>query len=385
MTQPSRKYRVLTLCSLVHGFNHSYWTILPPLLPIIITEFRISTLEAGLLVSAFFLPYATFQLPVGAVADRVDRRLLIGLGLLLSATGTALSGYAPNFWALLLFQVVAGLGGATYHPSAIAVISQNFPSGERGRAYGLHGIATNLGFFATPLAVIYMATWGWRTPFLILGPLGAVVSAIFLLLVGRQINPAAAKGHERMVLTLRNHSLLKLASINASVAVVDRGIVTFLPLFLTVIYKFDIAQAGQMLSLFFLLGLAGQLLGGYLTDRTDRRVLMAAMLAVIGGAMVVYASASSLIIAIPVLAVVAVAIFSTFPLTETLATTLLPEANRGSGLGVYFTVSSMVGAFSPYIVGGIIAAVGYQPAYFALAAVALVGVPISVSAKVPNR
>ncbi|MEM3737044.1 MAG: MFS transporter [Candidatus Bathyarchaeia archaeon] len=372
-----RRYKILALCSLVHGLNHSYWVILPPLLPILIKEFEISTTEAGLLASAFFIPYAIFQLPIGSIADRVDRRLLIGLGLLLSAVGIFLSGLAPNYWTLLIFQAVAGFGGGTYHPSAIAVIAQNFPSEERGRAYGLHGIATNLSFFITPLMVTHLATWGWRTPFLLFGLLGVVASAIFLPLAGRQANSATVEERKRMTFVLRNRQLLKLSSINASVTVVDRGVVTFLPLLLTVIYSFDVAQAGSTLSLFFLFGLAGQLIGGYLTDRIDRRVLLTAMLTAIGIGTLAFALAPSPLLALPTVAIVAIFLFSTFPLTETLATTFLPEASRGSGLGVYFTISSGVGAFSPYLIGGLIAILGYQPAYLSLAFVAFAGVLIS--------
>jgi len=385
LAHQSRRRRVLTLCSLVHGFNHSYWVILPPLLPIIISEFEISTLKAGLLASAFFLPYAAFQLPVGYIADRADRRLLIGLGLLLSATGTTLTGFAPNYGALLLLQALAGLGGATYHPAALALIAHFFPSEERGRATGFHGISTNLSFFITPVAVIYMAAWGWRTPFLIFGLLGAAVSAVFLLLIGRQAGSTITERREGMRALLRSSSFLRLAGISSSIAVVDRGIVTFLPLFFTVVYGFGVISAGQALALFFLSGLAGQLLGGYLTDRIDRKLLLAILLTVIGSATVALALAPSPLLALLMLATLAVAIFSSFPLTETVATTLFPATSRASGLGVYFTICIGIGAVSPYVIGDAIASLGYQPAYIILALVAFAGIPLTLRTKIPNR
>ncbi|MFQ5762176.1 MAG: MFS transporter, partial [Candidatus Bathyarchaeia archaeon] len=183
---PPARYRVLSLCSLVHSSNHSFWVVVPVVMPLLIKDFQISIAEAGFLVSVFFITYALSQLPFGSFADRVDRRWLIGIGLGVMSIGMVLSGLAPNFWWLLLFQGIAGIGGGTFHPTSLALISDNFPVRERGRALGIHGVAASVAFFVTPWVMVYFLELGWRTPFLILGAFGIIIAVGFTALVGPQ-------------------------------------------------------------------------------------------------------------------------------------------------------------------------------------------------------
>jgi len=103
---------------------------MPLLLPLMMTELKLSYLEAGLAVSMFFISYALFQLPVGFIARRVDKRYLLGPGLAVSCVGMMLTSTASNFPQLLIFQAVSGLG--SFIPSQLWLAS-SFPPGSNPR------------------------------------------------------------------------------------------------------------------------------------------------------------------------------------------------------------------------------------------------------------
>ena len=371
------KYRALTLTSLIHGVNHSFWVIVPVVLTFVIQEFQVSVAEAGLLFTAFLVSYALSQLPVGSIADRVDRRWLIGIGLGVTSVGMILSSFANTFAELLAYQIIAGIGGGTFHPSSISIISDHFNDKERGRALGLHGFAASLALFLSPLAVSYFLGLGWRFPFLAMGLTGLFFTVIFVSLVGKQkkLNPGKM-GYVDVV--SHNRPLLFLASAGALLAMSERGLVTFLPLFLIVSYGLSVMLASQLFAFLFLLAIPGQIIGGLLTDRVNRRLLAATLGSIVTVMLLVLSVKPPQVLILPILALLGIAVYGLIPLLDTLIVGTIPAAGRGKGLGAYFTISITVGAFSPVISGQIIDHYGFQIIYVILATIAFISLPIIV-------
>lgn len=369
------KYRALTLTSLIHGVNHSFWVIVPIILTFVIQEFHVSIAEAGLVFTAFLVSYALFQLPVGTIADRVDRRWLIGIGLGVTSVGMILSSFAQTFAELLIYQVIAGIGGGTFHPSSISIISDHFNDKERGRALGLHGFAASLALFLSPLAVSRFLGLGWRFPFLAMGVIGLVFTAIFISLSGKQkkLNPGTM-GYVEVV--SHNRPLLFMASAGALLTMSERGLVTFLPLFLIVSYGLSATLASQHFAFLFLLAIPGQIIGGLLTDKINRRQLAATLGSIVIIMLLVLSVKPPQALILPILALLGIAVYGLIPLVDTVIVGTIPAAGRGKGLGAYFTISITVGALSPVISGQIIDHFGFQIIYMILAAIAFAGLPI---------
>jgi len=125
--------------------------ILPTILPTLISDFQISLYTAGLLVSCFALPYALLQTPFGYLSDRIGRKRILVIGLFIYSFATLLSGLSQNSLQLGMTQFLAGVGGATYHPSGISLLSFVVDRKKLGQAQGFHQSGGAIGSFIAPL------------------------------------------------------------------------------------------------------------------------------------------------------------------------------------------------------------------------------------------
>jgi MFS family permease len=99
------------------------------------------------------------SLPLGRLADRVGRRAIMLLGIVLAATGGCLVPLAAEYWAVTLGTFLVGLGWSCINVTAVAVIADTTGPAERGRAVGtndtLNGIASiSLPLLAGPLIAV---------------------------------------------------------------------------------------------------------------------------------------------------------------------------------------------------------------------------------------
>lgn len=175
--------RQVGLVSVAHGVNEFYSIAVPPILPLVVAEFPVSLGEAGLLVTAYFAMYVLFQLPAGYAADRVGGTRLVAAGLLVLAGGTLLSSLASSFEWVVAGQVVAGVGGSTYHPAGMSLVSDVESAATEGRAMGVHGVAGTGGTLLAPIGVGGAAAlWGWRTALGGAAAVGVVYAVVFAVL-----------------------------------------------------------------------------------------------------------------------------------------------------------------------------------------------------------
>jgi ACS family glucarate transporter-like MFS transporter len=136
----------------------------------------------GLVFSAFALGYALAQIPSGWYADKVGPRIALTVVVGAWSALTALTGLAWSLASLVAIRFLFGVGEAGAFPGSARAICNWLPAGERGRANGGLFSGSRLGAaFAFPLLAWMLAQWHWRTAFFILGLLGAVWAAVWLL------------------------------------------------------------------------------------------------------------------------------------------------------------------------------------------------------------
>ncbi|MEM7457848.1 MAG: MFS transporter [Pseudomonadota bacterium] len=178
-TGQSRTY-VLIILTLVYTFNHIDRQILVILLEPIKADLGLSDGQLGLLSGlAFAAFYATLGIPIAMWADRGDRRSIIALALTIWSGMTALSGFAQNFWHLLLARMGVGVGEAGGTPPATSIISDLYAPHERATALGIYTTGIGLGILAGFImgGLVYEA-WGWRVAFFVAGVPGLILAAI---------------------------------------------------------------------------------------------------------------------------------------------------------------------------------------------------------------
>ena len=97
-------------------------------------DLGISDTQVSLLIGFAFAAFFTVMgLPLGRIADRVQRRRMISLGVAAWSVMTGACGLATNFWPLFLTRVGVGVGEATLAPAAYSMISDLFPPDRVGR------------------------------------------------------------------------------------------------------------------------------------------------------------------------------------------------------------------------------------------------------------
>ncbi|WP_392534544.1 MFS transporter [Nostoc sp. C117] len=167
-----------------------------------------STLDVGIinvalptLVQAFDTSFATTQwavlsyqlvssgLVLGAtrLGDMWGKKSLYQAGLVLFTFSSLLCGFAPSIECLIGFRALQGLGAVFISGLGLAIITEVFPSSERGRSVGIIGSVVSLGIAFGPSAGGLLLSWsGWHSIFLINVPLGIVAS----FLVARVVPPS---------------------------------------------------------------------------------------------------------------------------------------------------------------------------------------------------
>src|SRR5438552_9572113 len=97
-------------------------------------ELSLSPSEWGWVVGVFTLSYALFEIPSGAMADRIGARKVLTRIVLWWSAFTALTGVVSGFPTLLLTRFAFGAGEAGAYPGATSSISRWFPITQRARA-----------------------------------------------------------------------------------------------------------------------------------------------------------------------------------------------------------------------------------------------------------
>ncbi len=174
---------VLGVLTLVYTFNHIDRQILLILVEPIKAELQISDSAIGLLTGfAFAVFYATFGIPIAMWADRGNRRNILSIALATWSGMTALSGFATQFWHLLIARMGVGVGEAGGTPPATSIISDLYAPKERAFALGIYTSGIGLGILAGFVigGYVYQA-FGWRVAFFFAGVPGLLLALLVRL------------------------------------------------------------------------------------------------------------------------------------------------------------------------------------------------------------
>lgn len=140
----------------------------------------------GALDSAFLFSYAAAMFVSGMVAERVDLRYFLSLGMLMSAVFCYLFGIGRtygvhNIYYYIVMQAGAGIAQTTGWPGTVAIVGKWFGNSKKGLIFGIWNSHTSLGnILGTVMAAEYVDT-DWSLSFIYPALVMAVVGAVVWL------------------------------------------------------------------------------------------------------------------------------------------------------------------------------------------------------------
>jgi MFS family permease len=287
---------VLTVAYVLSFIDRSILTLLvgPIRADLGISDTQLSLLHGF----AFAIFYTTLGIPVALLADRLNRRNIVAVGIAVWSVATALCGLARSFWQLFAARVGVGVGEAALSPAAYSMIADLFPPQRLGRALAVYtlgafagaGLAYLIGgavvgaVAGAPSVTVplFGEVRAWQLVFFIVGWPGVLV-ALWMLTVPeparRHPAPLGAGATLRGALRdcaahMRRHWQTYTSHLVgfALVGLVFNAAIAWMPSYLIRVFGQTPAQAGFAVGMALLVfGTLGVLAGGWLTDRLGAR------------------------------------------------------------------------------------------------------------------
>jgi len=187
MARSSRGYRLLVLgiCCMSLLMVGLDTTIVNVALPSIHRELNASVSGLQWTIDAYTLVLASLLMLAGSTADRVGRRRIFQVGLVVFALGSLLCGLAPSLGFLIAARVIQAVGGSMLNPVAMSIIRNVFEDPrERAQAIGVWGAVFGLSMALGPVvggALVDASSW--RAVFFVNVPVGLLAILLTALYV----------------------------------------------------------------------------------------------------------------------------------------------------------------------------------------------------------
>jgi MFS family permease len=373
-------------------------------------QYGLSDTQFGALQSvAFATFYVLMAIPIGILADRHQRRLIVAIGVCTFSLFSLLTGLARSFTQLFIARMGVGFGEASLAPAGYSMISDYFPPHKLGRAAGLFSASNYIGsslayvlggvllgsfeamHHASPSRLLGLQPWQATIvcialPGLILGP------PLFLLREPprRGIVADGSRLRWRDVLAelgSRRRFLVLMITGMSMASIMTQAISVWTPALFIRVYHWNATRAGISLGAVVLVSaVLGSYFGGWLTDwmtrrdRLDAPILIATVSFVGGGVFAVAgplmpSGELALLLLLPTLFLKPMA-FACAPMALQM---VMPNELRAQVTAGYLTVLNLVGlGLGPIVVGVMTDRLftGADGIRYSISLVALITVPL---------
>jgi DHA1 family solute carrier family 18 vesicular amine transporter 1/2 len=275
MSSPRSSPRSLVLaCITTATFSDLVaYSVAVPVLPDYAQRFHATPTTVGLLFGSFGVALLTLSIPLGAMSDRLGRKVPMIGALVVLAGATLLFAYAQSLPMLFAARMLQGAADAATWVVGFALIADLYGEEERGRAMGLAMAGSTLGFIIGPLVGGWLyEIGGIRLPFQVVAGLVAVDLVVFTVVTPRDMARNVAAVSMWKVLRVRAIAICALIVIaGAATAAMLEPII---PLLLESRLGLGPASIGTLFGMAALASSAMHPLYGRLSDRFGGRRLM---------------------------------------------------------------------------------------------------------------
>ena len=375
--------------------------IVAPVLPQFAQSFDVSVSAAAVVVSAFAFTRLLFAPLSGWLVERMGERRTYILGILIVAASSAACAFAQNYWQLLLYRGLGGIGSTMFTVAAMGLLIKMAPPAARGRVSSLYAGSFLLGNIAGPAVGGLLAGLGMQLPFLVY----ACALVLVALLVATQL-PAVSTlsartggaggvaGAAVATAAMKKEALpLRIAlGMPAYRAVLASGFangwsafgirMALVPLFATTALGAGSEVAGISLAVFAIGTGIALTFSGKLADAWGRKPMIIAGLAVNGIAMGVLGFTGNEFWFFAVSAIAGLGSGLMGPAQQATVADVIGNERSGGKVLATFQMSSDLGAIiGPIAAGILVDSFSYGPAFLMATAVAFLAVLLWLPAK----
>ncbi len=361
-----------------HGIMHAYLVLLPALIPLLKGELG-SVETLGYLATLVFLFYGWGSLPVGFMADRFSKKIIIAASMALCGLAAIIVSLSHSLPLTALGLILLGVGASLYHPPGYAYMSL-ISEEMRGRYMGFMGLGGDVGMAISFVTTTVLGTFlGWRNAFLAWGLVGIVMAALDLMvIVDSDLHVEETGPRLGVVATLRRmfetehlRNLLLVFVIVVFSGALWNGVSAFIIVYINEVKGVSLMIAGGLSTLKYTVGALAQIVGGELSDKRGRRGILLFGFGVFAVSLFALTLAPGSVIVILLLVVV---MGFTFFITQSPMNALLGDISHkdtvGVTYGVNFAIKYGIGSFAPAIAGFLAARYNMDYVFYFFAVIA---------------
>ena len=357
----------------------SYDMIRSPLLPLFAEHLGATPQLVGMIVAASTLTGVCLKLPVGALSDRLGRRLFLWIGIVVFSVAPLMYFFVDQLWQLALLRFGHGLATAIFTPVALAVVADLYPE-RRGETIGWYSALRQSGTLLGRMgggALIDAA--GFTAVFGVCGGIGVLILTLFYFSAAGRQEPSV---HESPLtwrqlgdglVEIARHPVIVASSLMQGLQMLaDGALMAFLPL-----YGLSVGLSPTMVGVLFgVQGVVSILTRPVMGRRSDQvgrapMILAGLVLCAVAFALLPVTTSFAALLAPAILfgfggAVVASA-------TSAYVADLTKARSMGSAMGLFGMLMDIGHASGPLVGGALIGWLGYRPTFLVIATVLALG------------
>lgn len=346
------RWTLMAMLSLLFVINFVDREVLSVLAPLLRDELHFSNTDYSLMIVSFLLGMAIFQLPIGALIDRIGTRAGIAWIFCWWSIVSALHAGARSLGQFCGLRFGLGAGECGNYSGGLKFIAENFPLRERTLAAGLFNSCTFVGTVIAPPLVVWLTVhFSWRMAFLIPSSVSLLWLIPWLLLFPRGLSKRRADVTTGSTNGAPSHSVRYLLSLRQMWGVIVIRALSgplshfywfWLPEYLKRARHISLEMVGAVVWIPFFCGGCGNMFGGWLSSMLLRRHSLAFARRVpffIGAAMAIVSNllvfgAPSLSAALVILSVALLGANMMEPCFMSLITDIFPDRSTGRVTGI---------------------------------------------------
>jgi multidrug resistance protein len=342
--------------------------LVSPILPQYARTFGASITTVGLLITAFAVARIIVDIPAGRLTSSVGRRPLLIVAPLIQVVSSIGCGLAVNYWMLLGFRFIQGIGSAMYTTAAMVMLADISTPANRGRLMSYYqgslllgaGLGPTMGgfiaehfglaapFFVYALFVFLAGLWAYlRLP----ETRPALSSQAVALATGNSDpSPIPPSGGLRTV--LRDFNFIMVSMVTFGVFFMRQGAQNLiLPLLGAERLKLGEGQIGLALSLVAIMQFITIFPAGRLSDRFGRKTVITPGCIIAAASLVMLAQSYSYQFLLITCLIMGLGIGISGPTPSAYVADIIPRESYGTAMGVYRAISDLGFATGPALLG----------------------------------